>query len=172
MPARARPVLGPLTLLFLICLLPLQGRAQAPDGYRIGLTFGGTSAVGLAFEIMWGDAAVDLSIGTWAFRDIAVSAVGKYYVGSDEFKGFGGGGLWYVTQFPAAEGERRGEAWVLRFPIGAEGRINSYHAPGLEINLDRAISVERSDPDDDRPPTARIIPLPGVYYRYALNRPN
>lgn len=169
---RAKSLLVPLTALLFAVALPQSGKGQSPDGYRIGLTFGGTSAVGLAFEIMWGDAALDLSVGTWAFRDISLSAVGKYYLGSDELKGYGGGGLWYVTQFPVDEGERRGSAWVARFPLGAEGRINDYHALGLELNIDRAIAVKRSDPDDDRPPASRIIPLPGVYYRYALDRPN
>ena len=168
---RSKLPIVPLTALLLAVLSPSPGSSQSPDGYRIGLTLGGTSTVGLAFEIMWGDAALDLSVGTWAFRDIALSAVGKYYVGSDEFKGYGGGGIWFVTQFPTGPEEQQGHAWVARFPIGAEGRINKDHALGLELNLDKALSVKRPDPEDERPPASRIVPLPGVYYRYALDRP-
>jgi len=143
---------------------PLAGQ----DTYRVGITFGGTSFVSLNLEMLWGDAALDLSMGTWSFRDISVSAVGKYYAGSDSFKAFGGAGLWLITAFPKEEGERTGFATVLRLPLGLEGRIDGDHALGLEVNLDRALSVRRPDPTDDLPPNKRFVSLPGVYYRFAL----
>jgi len=145
----------------------------AQDTYRVGVTFGGTSLVSLNLEMLWGDAAVDLSVGTWSFRDVSVSAVGKYYAGTEGFKVYGGAGLWLVTAFPREDGERTGFATVLRLPLGLEGRIDGDHALGLEVNLDRALSVRRPDPDDDRPPSRRFIPLPGVYYRFVLqDEPN
>ena len=152
---------------FSLALLLLGASSlSGQDTYRIGVTFGGTSSIGLSFEMLWGDAAVDLSLGTWGFRDISASVVGKYYAGAESFKGYGGLGLWFITAFPKEEDERTGFATVLRIPVGMEGIIDHEHALGLEVNLDRALSVRRPDPTDDLPPSERFIPLPGVYYKY------
>jgi hypothetical protein len=144
--------------------------AEGQDHYRVGITFGGTSFVGLAFEMFWGDASLDLSAGTWAFKDISLSAVGKYYAGNDTFEAYGGAGIWLVAAAPSEETERTGIAWILRMPVGVEGRIDQDHALGLEANLNRALSIRRPDPLDDMPPNRRIVPLPGFYYRFAVNQ--
>ena len=149
---------------------PAPASAQGPEEYRVGITLGGTGLVGLSFEMLWGEAALDLSAATWAFRDVSLSAVGKYYLGNGDLRGYGGMGIWMVASFPRSEDERTGLAWVLRAPVGGEGRIDRDHAVGVEINLDRALAIRRPDPTDDTPPNARIVPLPGVYYRFAWDR--
>jgi hypothetical protein len=169
-----RPVFNALLLACALfgsqAVVPHPASGQGPDEYRIGITLGGTGLVGLSFEMLWGQAALDISTATWAFRDVSLSAVGKYYLGNGDLRGYGGLGIWMVTSFPTSDEERTGLAWVLRAPVGGEGRIDQDHAVGVEVNFDRALAIRRPDPTDDSPPNARIVPLPGVYYRFAWER--
>ena len=36
----------------------------------------------------------------------------------------------------------------------------------MTFNVNRALAVRRTDPADDLPLNGRLIPLPGVYYRW------
>jgi len=40
------------------------------------------------------------------------------------------------------------------------------HNLGAAMNINRALWVRRTDPDDDTPLNRRVVPLPGVYYRW------
>ncbi len=136
-----------------------------PEDFRIGLTFGGISLVGLVFEYRWGDRAVDLNVGTWSFRDLSVSITAKEYLGPGSLRPFFGLGLWAVAA-PAPATGRTGLALVLHAPVGADWNVDGDHHVGAALNINRAFYVRRRDPRDDTPPNPRFVPLPAFYYRW------
>jgi len=40
-----------------------------------------------------------------------------------------------------------------------------HHAFGVGVNLNRALLVRRTNPEDELPLNGRLVPLPGAYYR-------
>ena len=140
--------------------------AQAPnagDGVRFGLSFGGVSTVAATVELFRDARSVDVTFGTWSFRDVSVSAVVKQYFGGGAARPVVGAGLWAVA---AAPGGRTGWALVLRAPIGVDWSMADRHALGGFLNVNRAIWVRRSNPRDDVPLNRRLVPLPEIYYRF------
>ncbi|MCK5652162.1 MAG: hypothetical protein KAJ42_12320 [Gemmatimonadetes bacterium] len=156
----------------LLCLLPVlacpcHGHAatsvgEGPEGLRLGLTLGGISFVGFAVEYVWGDRSLDLTFGTWSFRDLSVSVVAKQYLGPGPTRPFVGLGLWAV----GTRTNRTGAALVLHAPIGVDWESSDQHHLGMAMNINRALLVRRSDPTDQRGTNNRLIPLPGFYYRW------
>jgi hypothetical protein len=138
--------------------------ASGPEEFRIGLSFGGISFIGLVLEYRWGNRSVDINIGTWSFRDLSVSVVGKQYFGPGELRPFAGLGLWSVAAPAAGAGERSGISLVARAPIGADWNLGADHHLGAHLSVNRALWIRRKDPDDLTPPSDRLIPLPGFYY--------
>ena len=130
------------------------------------MSFGGISTFGVVVERFSDTHAVEVGVGTWAFRDVSVSAVYKEYFFGSRVRPFVGAGLWTVWAFP--RGERTGVALIARAPIGAEWTFVDDHSVGAVLNVNRALAVRRTDPDDDLPPNGRIVPLPEVYYRFTL----
>ena len=133
---------------------------------RLGVSFGGISSFGVVVEWFSDTHAVELGIGTWAFRDVSVSAVYKEYFFGSRVRPFVGAGLWTVVAFP--RDRRTGVALVLRAPVGAEWTFADDHSVGAALNLNRALAVRGTDPEDDVPPVGRIVPLPEAYYRLRL----
>lgn len=156
------------TVLLLSLVLALPTQAQAPgagDGVRIGVSFGGISTVALNVELFRDSRALDLSLGTWSFRDLSVSAVAKQYFGASAARPVVGAGLWMATSW--AGGERTGVALVLRAPVGVDWAVDgSRHSVGAFLNVNRGLWVRRSDPEDDLPMNRRFVPLPELYYRF------
>ena len=155
--------------LFLLTLTATRVAAQgsdAGDGFRIGVYVGGISTFGLSFELFRDTHAIDMSLGTWSFRDLSFSAVYKEYIGGRALRPFAGAGFWVVAAAPALEGERTGVALVLRAPVGVDWAFVDQHAVGAALNLNRGLAVRRSDPLDDLPMNRRIVPLPELYYRF------
>ena len=72
--------------------------------------------------------------------------------------------MWVVLASPPTE--RTGMAVVLQAPVGIDWRVAGSHYVGGLINVNRALWVRRTDPGDDMPLTKRIVPLPGLYYRW------
>lgn len=142
---------------------PAEG--ERPPVYRYGLTFGGTALVSLVFEYEAHNRALELTLGTFSGRDVSLAVTGKQYVGGGSVRAFAGAGLWTVAAFPSDQ--RAGFALIARAPIGVDWHATEKHAAGVELNLNRALTMRRPDPLDERPPRTRIIPLPGAYYRYA-----
>ena len=142
--------------------LSAQG-AGAGDGVRFGITFGGISTVGLVVELFDDTRGYELGVGTWSFRDLAVSAVVKEYFGAGGLRPYLGAGFWVVAAWPPEE--RVGLALVLRAPVGVDWRLADDHAVGAALNVNRGLWVRRSDPDDDLPMNNRLVPLPEIYYR-------
>ena len=159
-----------LPILFAL-LVPTSAQAgthsrRGPEDHRLGISFGGISFIGLIVEYRWGDRAIDLTVGTWSFRDISISVVGKQYFGPGDFRPFSGLGLWAVIAPQHGPGERGGLSLVARAPVGVDWRLDADNHLGAAISLNRALWIRRTDPSDDTPPTDRLIPLPGFYYRW------
>jgi hypothetical protein len=149
-------------------LLPLIGAdpasAQDEEGYRFGLSLGGTSTLAVVIERMDGRRGLELTVGTWSFRNLSVSTVGKVYLGPSAFRPALGAGLWTVIGLRAQEGERRGVALIARFPIGFDWRLAPDHFLDLDVSVNRALWIRRAD-FSDLPPSPRLIPVPGLSYR-------
>ncbi|MBM4185125.1 MAG: hypothetical protein FJ207_13065 [Gemmatimonadetes bacterium] len=139
-----------------------QGK-NAGSGMRLGVSYGGISTFGVMAEWFDDTHAVELAVGTWSFHEVSVSAVYKEYFFGSRVRPFVGGGLWVVAAFPPQE--RTGLALVLRAPVGAEWSFVDDHSVGVALNVNRALAVRRTDPDDDLPLVGRIVPLPEIYYR-------
>lgn len=140
--------------------------AQEDEAWRVGVTVGGASFVGLVVEYRKDATAAELGIGTWALRDVSVTLSGKYYAGRAAVSPYAGLGLWTVVARPnPGAGERTGLALLLRAPIGIEVGVADHHAIGLELGLNRALTIRRPDPGDDLPLSRNIVPLPGAYYK-------
>ncbi|MDT8367934.1 MAG: hypothetical protein RQ745_01915 [Longimicrobiales bacterium] len=161
-----------LALVLLPPLLALGTMAHAvraqDDGLRIGIYFGGTSAVGILFDLFDDSGSTELTIGTFTFRDLSLSVVRRHRFGDGDLQPTIGAGLWVVTAIPG-EDEQTGLALVLRAPVGLEWNVSGDHFVNGDLNLNRAIFVRRTDPEDDLPPASRIIPLPGLSYRWLSN---
>lgn len=136
---------------------------ERPDRMRIGLTLGGTSLVGITAEYRRGQWAGEVTVGTIGLSDISASATGKRYAGSGQFQPMVGLGLWGIVAWGE---EGRGHAIIARAPAGGDWNFAGSHALGLELALNRALRVERMDPDDDAPPREAFIPIPSFYYRF------
>ncbi len=139
--------------------------AQA-DALRVGISLGGISTIGLILEYEDGQGSTELTIGTWSFRDLSTSIVRKQRFGTAQLRPVLGIGLWAIIAFPA-EG-RTGAALVVRAPVGAEWDIDSgaTNFLTLDLNVNRAIWVRRTDAEDETPLNRRLVPLPGVSYRW------
>jgi hypothetical protein len=130
----------------------------------VGVAVGGISTAGLVVEWFSDTHAVELGLGTWAFREVSLSVVYKEYFFASRVRPFVGAGLWTV----AAPGERLGVALMARVPVGADWAFADDHAVGAALNLNRALAVRRTDPADEVPSVGRIVPLPEIYYRLGL----
>jgi len=51
------------------------------SGMRFGVSFGGISTVGVTVEFFDEHHSIDMTLGTWSFRDVSFSVVGKQYFG-------------------------------------------------------------------------------------------
>jgi hypothetical protein len=164
MPRRTTPLLA-LALLLAVTGTPERALAQDLDRgvVRVGLSFGGTGFVGLTTEYRRGDWAGELTLGTVTFREVAVAVSGKRYATRGVFQPVAGLGLWSLTAWTA---DGSGSILILRAPLAVEWNVTGGHATGIEVALNRALAVNRLDPEDDTPPSRNIVPIPGVYYRY------
>ena len=148
-------------------LMPQADPADS-DRVRFGVTIGGTGFLSLGLEYQFHNRGVELSVGTFSWRDISLSIVGKQYVGGGDGRVFVGAGVWGVAAFPSDA--RTGYAFVLRAPIGVDWHAVERHSLGFELNLNRAVAMRRTDPEDERPPRPRVVPLPALYYRFGSPR--
>jgi hypothetical protein len=167
---RPLPALLLRTTPFALCLAlavgtfprPLHG--QQEDGYRFGVIVGGTSVLAVVLERLEGRRGLELTVGTWSFRNVSLSGVVKGYLGPSAFRPAIGAGLWTVVGVRPPEGERKGVAVLARFPIGFDWRIASGNYLGLEVDVNRALWIRRAD-FSDLPPSPRLVPIPGLSYR-------
>ena len=156
------------TIVLALMAMAVPSLAQSPgagDGVRIGISFGGISTVALDVELFRDSNALDLSLGTWSFGDLSVSAVAKHYFGASSARPVVGAGLWMVASW--AGDQRTGLALVARAPVGVDWAVDgSRHSVGALLNLNRGLWVRRSDPEDDLPMNRRLVPLPQLFYRF------
>lgn len=159
-----RAGLASVALAVALCL-PRPAAAQDDPEFRFGLSVGGVSTLGLVFETQYDWGSFELMVGTWSFRDVSVSLVHKQYPGGGEIQGVVGMGFWAVLAFPPEE--NTGVALVARFPVGVQWGLTADQFANLEVGLNRALWVKRTDPEDDTPPNRRLVPLPGAAYRWS-----
>ncbi|UCC26617.1 MAG: hypothetical protein JSU98_05815 [Gemmatimonadales bacterium] len=157
---------GLLLLGILAIARPTQGQEEPRS--RVGLSVGGVSTIGLIFEQQYDWGSFELTVGTWSFRDLSVSLVHKQYFSSGRVLGVAGAGLWTVLAFPP-DG-RTGVAVLARMPLGMEWTVSQEHFLNVEIGLNRALMIRRTDPTDNLPPNRRLVPLPGASYRWLPER--
>lgn len=157
------PVLSALAAALLVPPLAAQGTGTG-SGVRVGLVFGGISTVGVTVEYVDEHRSVEFTAGTWSFRDLSMSAVVKEYFGAGDLLPFVGAGLWVVAAYP--EEGRTGLAAVLQAPVGVDWQAAPGSYLGANLNVNRAVAVRRTDAEDDLPLNRRLVPLPGVYYRW------
>jgi hypothetical protein len=141
----------------------------AQDGLRVGIYVGGTSTVGLLLDYLDGSGSTEITLGTFSFRDLSVSVVRRQRIGGGEVQGTVGLGVWAVAALPRDDDERTGLALVARAPVGLEWAAGGGNYLNLDVNLNRALLVRRTDPGDDTPPASRIVPLPGASWRWRTN---
>lgn len=158
-----------LTALLALPLVTPFGASAQPDEpeFRVGISLGGVSTVGLVLEQVWEWGSMELMLGTWSFRDVSVSLVHKQRIGGDDVYGVAGIGLWAVVAFP--RDERTGLAVVGRVPVGVEWDASDGHFLAMELGLNRALWVRRTDAEDFTPLNRRIVPLPNASWRWAPN---
>lgn len=146
-----------------LAVTPGAAAAQDTDGLRVGFTLGEISFVGLTLEYVRRNRSVELTVGTSALRDVSVSVVGKQYLGPGGLRPFFGAGLWGLVAFPP---EGTGAVLVARAPVGFDWRVVPRHHLGGAMTINRALWVQRTDPDDPTPLNRSPVPLPGFYYRW------
>ena len=168
--ARASSILPAMRTRFAVLLvalalaaLPRPSLAQ-DDGVRFGITVGGTSFVGVSLEFFDGQHSVEVALGTWALRDLSASVVGRRYFGAGSMKPVVGLGLWTVVAWRG--GPRPGVALVARAPIGFDWNVGGDHFLAADMNVSRGLWVRRTDPLDETPMSRRLVPLPGLAYRW------
>jgi len=172
----------PLILVLFMILAGVSPQlSSAQDGLRIGLTVGGASKFGVVLEsFLNGNHSLELAVGTWSFEEISTSLVVKRYFRSNDLDSgwyeksihpFIGAGLWVVGAKPPAQ--RLGLALSAIVPIGVDWSFPSdadmqdlILSLGMSVNLNRALLVRRSNPEDQLPLNGRLVPLPGAYYRF------
>jgi len=165
-----RCIFGIALTLSILFLAPEAGfatpspRDSGPEEVRIGVSFGGISFMGFMMEYRWGSRSVEMNIGTWSFRDLSLSLIGKQYFGPGDFRPFAGAGLWAVIAPPREPEHQTAVALLFRAPVGVEWNVDADHHLGAHISLNRALTVRRRDPQDEFPPSDRLVPLPGFYY--------
>jgi uncharacterized membrane protein len=147
-------------------LIAVAGGLEAQEArtVRVGLSVGGVSTLGLLVEYVDGHGSTEFTIGTWSFRDLSASLIRRQYFGVSALRPVVGLGLWGILATP--EGERPGMALVLRAPVGMDWRADGAHFLTMDINVNRGLWVRRTDPEDDTPLNQRIVPLPGISYRW------
>ena len=153
----------PVAAVALACA-PARALAQSDPDFRFGLSVGGVSTLGVVFETVYDWGSFEVMLGTWGFRDVSMSVVHKQYLGGSRVQGVVGLGLWMVLAFP--QDENIGAAIMARAPIGAQWGVTADHFLNLEVGLNRALAVKRTDPEDETPVNRRLIPLPGAGYRW------
>lgn len=161
---QARPLRALALALALVLALVPAASGQEARTVRIGLSAGGVSTLGLLVEYVDGHGSTEFTIGTWSFRDLSVSLVRRQYFGVSALRPVVGVGLWGILATP--EGERPGMALVVRAPIGMDWRADGAHFLTLDLNVNRGLWVRRTDPEDDTPLNQRLVPLPGISYRW------
>ncbi len=143
--------------------VPLEAQTSDRGEVRLGVSLGGTGFLGLVTEYRRNDWAAELTLGTITFREIAVAVSTKRYFGDSAFQPFVGLGFWSLTAWTE---DGSGSILIARAPLGVDWNISGGHSAGLEVALNRALVVNRLDPEDDTPPNRTIVPIPGAYYRF------
>jgi hypothetical protein len=157
MPLRCR-----LSLALAVAAALLARPCAAQDRIRFGVVLGGLGFIGAVVEGIWDDRSAEAVVSTFSFRDVSLSVAGKQFFGASWLKPALGAGLTYMV---ARSPDGVGSALIARFPLGGDWQMAPGHYLTWEVNVTRALWVDRPDPSDTSPPTQRIIPFPSFSYR-------
>ncbi len=163
---RRKAIAGKTAVVFiaLICVVPLVG-AEDKNSTRLGISLGGTHAVGLDFEYHSGNNSIGLSIGTWLFHDICLSLSAKRYLRSSGTTPYVGMGLWSALSF---SDKGTGNLMALCFPVGIDWRMVEKHSLGLEIDSSYLFAQWGAAEVDEPPLRRRFVFIPNLYYKGRL----
>ena len=153
---------GPIRSLVLAAAVAAVAAQSVAAQYRFGVSAGGASTLALVAEYRWPHQGVEVQLGTWGFRDVSLSATAKQYLGSSAVEPFAGVGLWVMA---ASSEKGRGYGLLARVPVGFDVWFADRHSASVTVYLNRALALRRPDPEDLRPPRARLVPLPEFAYR-------
>ena len=156
-------VIGLVVLLGFLVPGLAEGQGTDRGELRVGVSLGGTGLVGLVTEYRRDNWGAELTLGTISFREVAVSVAGKRYFSGGDLQPAVGLGLWSLTAWTE---DGSGSILILRAPIAVDWNVAGGHTVGIEVALNRALAVNRLDPEDDTPPNPSLIPIPGAYYRF------
>ena len=161
-------VLASLVVIALTSSAPLASQQNLPgtpgeNRVRVGISLGGTGFLGVLAEYQHGDWSVELTVGTISFRELSVAVAGKRYFADGSIRPVLGAGFWSLTAWTE---EGSGSVFIFRVPVALDWEVNGGHGIGVEVGLNRALAVDRIDPEDDTPVQSRLVPFPGIYYRY------
>lgn len=156
-------------VMFFVLALPQNARAQDDGRFYVGIGLGGISTVSLIMEQEWEWGSVELMLGSITFRDLSISLVHKQRPGGGPLRGVVGVGLWGILAFPPDT--RPGFALAARVPVGLTWDPLPDQRFTAEVALNRALFILRPDPSDEMPPNRRIVPLPGMSYRWLPSGP-
>jgi hypothetical protein len=149
-------------LALLLGTLPLSAQSRTQE-IRVGISLGGTGFLGILAEYIVDDWGAELNLGTLSFREIAVAVTGKRYFSDGRIRPAVGLGFWSLTAWTE---DGSGSILLLRAPVAADWNVTGGQALGVEVAWNRALAVNRLDPEDDTPPNTALVPIPGFYYRY------
>lgn len=161
---RLHPLASALLLATLIAPAPLRAQEDDSRQYRFGIALGGTSVIAVIAEGLEGGRGLELTLGTFSFREVSLSAVVKAYLGPSAFRPAVGAGLWGLMSFAPRAGEQMGAALLARFPIGFDWRLGTNQYIGGEVNVNRALWIRRAD-RSELPPNPSPIPIPAFTWR-------
>lgn len=148
----------------LALLIPTVAAAQDDGRFYVGIGLGGISTVSLVLEQEWDWGSFEVMLGTITFRDLSVSLVHKQRPGGGPLRGVVGIGLWGILAFPPDNPP--GFALAARLPVGITWDPLPDQRFTAEVALNRVLYILRPDRSDDMPPANRIVPLPGMSYRW------
>ena len=100
-----------------------------PSTYRFGLALGGAGLASIVFEYESRNRAIEVALGSSFRYDVALTVVGKHYVGTGDTRGFAGVGFRGVAVSPPGN---RVSVFQLRtrVPVGVDWHAGENHAIG------------------------------------------
>jgi hypothetical protein len=135
----------------------------ANNGYKIGISFGGSQFVALSVEKFFSDNSFRLNLGFFEIHEICLSGSFNHYFLSSKVRPFVGIGIWDVL---AITPRGIGSLTLLNIPIGVDWNVKNRHFLGTEVDVNYGFFC--IDPEGRKEAEKIFLPFPGIYYKYKL----